>query len=289
MAVTVPTVEDLDAVYTHLAELEAKLGGYALAGHTHAPAPPPDEPPPVDPPVEEPVEPPPVEEPPVDPLRGWELVYEQTRWPSLDGFAIWNGRDRPLPQGPRYREHTSIVDDPAGRFCRVETKQAPDGTWASGGFGLLTHARTYGRYELVTRLSASFGTRGVCLLWPDDKGVWPAAELDFVEISAQYPDRQLNTVSNHGLIDGKHDINRGTHAADYTTWRAAVVEWLPDSITVHVDGEQAYRTTDPSRVWNGPMWVGAQTALGNLYENQQRTPTALDVKSIRIWKPSAAT
>ncbi len=119
------------------------------------------------------------------------------------------------------------------------------GATGSGG-GLL-----HGRYVIRFQATSVPGYKTAWLLWPDSE-VWPRdGEIDF-------PEGDLNSTigafmhRQNGTSGGDQD-GYSTQST-YTSWHTAVIEWLPDRLTLILDGQTIGNSTD--RIPNTPMhWV----------------------------------
>ncbi|WP_158550861.1 family 16 glycosylhydrolase [Geodermatophilus sp. TF02-6] len=127
--------------------------------------------------------------------------------------------------------------------------------------GLAWHAQpatTYGRWEFRARVEPGTGYAPAILLWPDSDN-WPVdGEIDVMEIIAG--DRQTNHTTVHYGADDQRD--EGIVTGDFTQWHTYAVDWQPDSITVYLDGDQIYSTTNPAAIPHGPMHLAIQLDVG---------------------------
>ncbi|MCZ2803714.1 glycoside hydrolase family 16 protein [Modestobacter sp. VKM Ac-2983] len=119
-------------------------------------------------------------------------------------------------------------------------------------------ATTYGRWEFRARVEEGTGYAPAILLWPDSDR-WPVdGEIDVMEIVEG--DRQTNhTTVHHGADDQRIE---GIVTGDFTQWHTYAVDWQPTAITVYLDGEEIYRTTDPAAIPHGPMHLAIQLDVG---------------------------
>jgi beta-glucanase (GH16 family) len=133
--------------------------------------------------------------------------------------------------------------------------------WQQFSGGLAWHAEpatTYGRWEFRARVEEGTGYAPAILLWPDSDN-WPIdGEIDVMEIVAG--DRGINhTTVHYGAEDQRID---STVTGDFTEWHNYAVDWQPDAITVYIDGERVFRTTEPAAIPHGPMHLAIQLDVG---------------------------
>lgn len=102
----------------------------------------------------------------------------------------------------------------------------------------------YGKWEVRLRADRGEGYSPVVLLWPDTEK-WPDdGEVDVIE--APPTDRQSGASFLHnGQNDDK--IQRKEYF-DWTQWHVVSVEWLPDRVTVAVDGVDQWHVFDPKYI-----------------------------------------
>ena len=150
--------------------------------------------------------------------------------------------------------------------------RSPDAVWVndgmlgisasgdvSGGVAWLSSpATTYGRWEFRARVEQGTGYAPAILLWPDsDK--WPVdGEIDVMEIVDGA--RGVNHTTVHYGDDDQRIDSMVT--GDFTQWHTYAVDWQPDSITVYLDGEPIFSTTDPAAIPHGPMHLAIQLDVG---------------------------
>jgi len=129
----------------------------------------------------------------------------------------------------------------------------------SGGLAwYASPATTYGRWEFRARIEPGTGYAPAILLWPDSD-VWPQdGEIDVLEVPAG--DRQVNHTTVHfGPDDQREEV---VTAGDFTQWHTYSLDWQPSSITVYLDGDQVFQTTDPDAIPDGPMHLAVQLDVG---------------------------
>jgi beta-glucanase (GH16 family) len=119
-------------------------------------------------------------------------------------------------------------------------------------------ATMYGRWEFRARADYGPGYSAVVLLWPDSEN-WPGdGEIDVMEIPAG--DRQSNVITLHYGEDDQRVTE--TVEGDFTRWHTYAVEWMPDHVTVFIDGHQALTTRNPAVIPRAPMHPAIQLDVG---------------------------
>lgn len=117
----------------------------------------------------------------------------------------------------------------------------------------------FGKWEARIRSDRGEGYSPVVLLWPDTEK-WPDdGEIDVIEVPE--PARQLGASWLH---NGPND-DKIQHAQyfDWTQWHEVSVEWLPDRITIAVDGVDQWHVIDPKYIpTNSSMHMTLQNDQG---------------------------
>jgi hypothetical protein len=260
-------------------EIDLAVGG-ATDPVTVPEAPAEEEPPVVEQPVvEEPVveapeEPAPVEPPPVElgggesspppasegGTEGYDLVlsddfsngYDYGTWGApFNGGTYWNGG------------FTWNADDVGVRDGEMQvsmTKQA-DGSWTAGGFNSFKAGNTitYGKIEFDAKVPNEQGTMTAILTWPASD-VWPAdGEIDILETPADE-----NMFSTHYAgPNGEHwydSVRSSTY--DASQWNHYEMTWLPDRLTIEVNGQVMAEWTDPAQIPDVAHGFGAMGFVG---------------------------
>ncbi len=175
---------------------------------------------------------------------GWG---QPTRASEFDGTAVppdWHpygpepGHDK---QGIRTPEAVSVADG----MMSINAKQ--DGTtgavsWHPG--------QQYGRWESCVRSEkGQGGLNALLLLWPVAENFPVGGEIDWMEIGDD--SRQETGFFLH--YGENNDQESATVRNDATKWSAYALEWTPDKITVFVNGEEWYSTTEKDHLPPGPM------------------------------------
>ncbi|MDN5749431.1 MAG: glycoside hydrolase family 16 protein, partial [Pseudonocardia sp.] len=156
----------------------------------------------------------------------------------------------------------------AGPGHAGEGRRSPDAVSISDGVLVLTgdsagttagmswgEGQMYGRWEGRVRAPASDPSyNALMLLWPDAEDFPVGGEIDFMEMldpTRQETDFFLHFGEDNEQVNGRVEV-------DGTRWHNWAVEWTPDAITAYVDGEEWFRTTDPSTFPPGPMHLCIQ-------------------------------
>jgi beta-glucanase (GH16 family) len=184
------------------------------------------------------------------PLGGWPLIAaDEFDGAGLD-LARWQAYSGPAGGGASLRlpERLAVADG-----LLTVTGKGPE----SGGLAWQTD-QTYGRWEVRARTEPGAGYRPALLLWPQAED-WPrGGELDFLDTPK--PDRSETNFVVHYGVDNDRDITAVT--GDFTGWHNYAIEWLPDHVAGFIDGQQVFRTDDPSEVPTRPMHLAIQQDVG---------------------------
>jgi hypothetical protein len=167
-------------------------------------------------------------------LNDYTTVWDHnfTTQPNLDGFGtVWG--DVQVQNG-----------------AAVITSSAANG-WQKSGF-MITPAGAsagtgYGLYSITMALSdhgAVEGPGGYACLWPASNN-WPGPELDLVEKGdASSGSNGYSTIHWAGADGSNQYTARDLGNIDVTQKHTYAMDWEPGRITLYVDGQQIYTTTD---------------------------------------------
>jgi beta-glucanase (GH16 family) len=173
---------------------------------------------------------------------------EKYGWTKLSGGDEFDGAE---PDSSRWE----LYDSPghAGNGVRspgqisvvngvLRIAGTADGT--TGGMAL-KQGQTYGRWETRARFPTGCACyHPVLLLWATDGGSGvanPSGEIDYAEVFD--PERQeLNFFLHYQDLP---QLNANT-TIDMTRWHNFAIEWTPEHLAWYVDGEEFFRTGDPS-------------------------------------------
>jgi len=177
--------------------------------------------------------------------------YRTSNWGSpFDGGTYWNGA---------FEWNAGDVNVRDGALQVTMTEQR-NGTWTAGGFNSFMAGRTitYGTVEFDARVEEAQGTMAAVLMWPASDR-WPQdGEIDILETPGQ---DVMHTLHWDG--GGGNDAYSAVRnqAFDETQWHRYRMTWLPDELTIEVDGVERARWTDniPSK----PMGFGAMGFVGS--------------------------
>lgn len=216
----------------------------------------------------------------------WGQPVAQDDFDSLDRRR-WGVYDSPkAKQHPRTEEAVSVENGVLRLAGGVYD------TWAgrrdvSGG---VAHefGQMYGKWEVRFRAEKGEGYSPVVLLWPDT-GKWPDdGEIDLIEIPAT--NRQVGSSWLHnGPKD--HKIQR-THRYDFSEWHVISVEWLPNRVSIAIDGVDQWHVIDPTYIpTTSPMHLTLQHDQGTPYTQRRRASTpefvSMYIDWIKVYAPPA--
>lgn len=124
----------------------------------------------------------------------------------------------------------------------------------SGGMGW-NSGQMFGRWEVCAKSPVSApGYHSLLLLWPDAED-WPVGgEIDFME-TVDPARQQVGAWLHYGRDDARVG---GTVGVDATQWHAWAVQWMPNSITMYLDGKPWRTMTDPATFPPGPLHLCMQ-------------------------------
>jgi len=176
--------------------------------------------------------------------------YDNWGWP-FGGGVYWNNA---------FSWNSDDVAVRDGEMQVSMTKQA-DGWWTAGGFNSFKADNTilYGKIEFDAKVPEAQGTMAAILTWPGTD-VWPRdGEIDILET----PHNENMFSSHYEGPDGEHWYNSiRSSTFDASEWNHYEMTWLPDSLTIAVNGEVVAQFTDPSEIPTVPHGFGAMGFVG---------------------------
>jgi hypothetical protein len=209
---------------------------------------------------------------------------------TFDGAALdtshWYVYDSPDARAYPRSASRSVV---SGGQLRLTGGVDAAGRDVSGGVASVLN-QLYGRWEATFRVDRGNGYSAVVLLWPRSEN-WPTdGEIDAVEVWDG--SRQAGGVNIHN--GSANNVVGGGISADFTQWHTIAVEWLPQRITVLLDGTPRFTLNRPSAGFDpipstSPMHLALQLDKGcvaTLPCRDASTPqwVTMYVDQVRIWK-----
>jgi beta-glucanase (GH16 family) len=166
------------------------------------------------------------------------------QWNAYDSVGAFNN-------GRRTPSAVTVADG----LLTITGSSANGGT--SGGIGMKT-GQLYGRWEFRARTDKGVGFGSAILLWPDSEK-WPDdGELDMMEV----PGAERNLA--HTIIHWGADNQTfgGATPGDFSQWHTFAFEWLPDRLTMYVDGIKTWESIDKAMIPTKPMHATIQLDQG---------------------------
>ncbi len=182
--------------------------------------------------------------------------YQTSNWgnPYGDG-GYWNGA------------FSWNSGDVAVRNAEMQvsmTRQA-NGSWTAGGFNSIIADKTitYGMVEFDARVEEAQGTMAAILMWPDSND-WPRqGEIDILETPK---DRSMYT-THWESSNGSHQYSSIFSDIDASQTHHYKMTWLPDLLSIHVDGRLVASWTSPAAIPDAAMGFGAMGFVGTSNED----------------------
>jgi len=164
--------------------------------------------------------------------------------PSANGAYIWDPNDVQVRDGE----------------MQITMTHHPDGHWSTSGFNSFKAgiSITYGTVEFDAKVEHGQGTAGGILMWPADDTFPP--EIDILET----PMNQALFNVHWGDSNGSHHDPISSTAFDPSQWHHYKMTWLPDSLTIAVDGVVYAQWT--SHIPDVPMSFGALGFVGSPWD-----------------------
>jgi hypothetical protein len=140
---------------------------------------------------------------------------------------------------------------------QVTVTRHSDGSWTTGGFNSFKAGKTitYGKIEFDGKVEESQGTMGVFLTWPKSD-TWPVdGEIDILETPGQ---DVMHTTHWEDAASGEHWYDSVRNQSyDETQWNHYELLWLPDVMTLKVNGNVVAEWTDPAAIPDVAHGIGA--------------------------------
>lgn len=176
----------------------------------------------------------------------------------------------PLPWPPGPASNGAYIWDPNdvnvrnGEMQVTMTRHA-DGHWSTTGFSSFKAGIgiTYGHVEFDAKIEKGQGTVAGILMWPSDDTFPP--EIDIIETPNN---TSLFTLHWGNGDEGQHVIQN--KSLDPSEWHHYTMEWLPNGITITVDGQVQARWTE--NIPNVKMSFGALGFVGSSYDSWMGGP-----------------
>jgi Ca2+-binding RTX toxin-like protein len=218
-------------------------------------------------------------------MTGWSTVFfdgfngnqlDWTKWPITYGGSMywnnafwWDGAQNTVGNG----ELTIGMDKQSNGIWTVGGLSTMPYEGAPAGHG---HSFTYGRVEIRSKTSVEVEGAGPCfLLWPSDNS-WPP-EVDILET----PKGGQGMFTNHWRGPNGEDWYASEHFnIDHSQWHTYTLDWLPDRLTLYVDGVKIAEITE--NIPNIPMSVGLQGHVGQEWDGWYGNPNDTGVTSVDI-------
>jgi len=165
---------------------------------------------------------------------------------AANGWSIYdsaghNGWGRRTPSAVSFVDNVMVITgDAAGNTAGM--------SWDVG--------QMYGAWEIRMRVpEGAADYHAVALLWRDAEN-WPVGgEIDFVEIMGDSTRQHVG----HFLHYSSQNLTKsGSTKVDATQWHNYAVSWTPQAITIYVDGNPVFQSTDTRQFPPGPMHLALQ-------------------------------
>ncbi|MDN3564822.1 family 16 glycosylhydrolase, partial [Paeniroseomonas aquatica] len=172
--------------------------------------------------------------------------YQTSNWGyAYNGGTYWNGA---------FDWSSSDVNVRNNEMQVTDTRHA-DGSWTAGGFNSMKAGQsiTYGTVEFDARVEQAQGTQAAILMWPVSDS-WPRdGEIDILEV----PKNQAMHSSHWEGTDGSHQYSSIFSTIDPSKTHHYAMTWLPNEVTIKVDGQVVARWTDAAAIPDTAMGFGA--------------------------------
>ena len=223
-------------------------------------------------------------------MTGWQTVFfdgfngdaiDRGKWAITygGGSLYWNGAFR-------WENDMLSVGDGA---LTIGLEREADGIWSVGGLSTASyagmpagtgHGFLYGRVEIRAKTSAEVEGAGPCfLLWPTSNDRWPP-EIDILET----PRNGQGMFTVHWPGPDGSENGRGYDSEffdlDHSQWHIYTLDWLPDRMTLYVDGVQVAEIRD--NIPEIPMSVGLQGHVGRADDGWYGSPNGSGVNRVDI-------
>jgi hypothetical protein len=172
-------------------------------------------------------------------FSNWGSVYHGGSYGN--GAFWWNANDVKVTSGE----------------MQVSATRQSNGSWSAGGFNSKAAGVTikYGTVEFDARVEKAQGTQAAILMWPKSD-VWPRdGEIDILETPKG---SGMHTLHWAGA-NNKDIYSAKLSGIDTSLTHHYKMTWLPNLLTVAVDGKVVASWNNPDLIPDGPMGFGAMS------------------------------
>jgi beta-glucanase (GH16 family) len=168
-------------------------------------------------------------------------------------WTLYNGQPTCCPDSGWAKSH--VVAENGALRIRTYRDPARGNKWISGGVSMARMVnQTYGRWVVRFRMPRGTGVGMDVALRPKGNGT----VVDWIEESSKYSTkRDTETATLHY---GNTRVHAKVHA-NFTKWHTMVLRWIPNRITVRLDGKTWAHYT--SHIPSVPMHLVMQTNVGS--------------------------
>jgi beta-glucanase (GH16 family) len=201
-----------------------------------------------------------------------------------------------------YNQEDVLVDPGAG-ILRLRTQKRDMVGWNGQTFhytsGIVTTGGIAG--QQAPSFSYTYGYAEARVKVPKGQGLWPAfwllpttyawpPEIDIMEMIGSEPNVENMTYHWTDAAGTAHFEDPATWTGpDFSTdYHVFGVDWTKDAIVWYVDGIERYRYSEAANIYNQPMYLLLNLAVGGDWPGAPDAATAfpsyLDVDYVRVWQ-----
>jgi beta-glucanase (GH16 family) len=155
-----------------------------------------------------------------------------------------------------------------------------------GGGSAFDYSSIYGRYVIRARDDAGTGYGPAILLWPDSES-WPeGGEIDIAEMPEGARD-----ISHFTVHYGSSNCQVAQETSgDFTEWHRWTLDWMPDHISLWIDGKLQSTVTKAAAIPHDSMHLAIQNDVGAdghwIPSRNSSTPSTvtLHVDSVQVYQ-----
>jgi hypothetical protein len=176
-------------------------------------------------------------------FSNWGTVYYNGLYSN--GAFWWNANDVKVTGGE----------------MQVSVSRHANGSWSAGGFNSKAANKTikYGTVEFDARVETAQGTQAAILMWPKSD-VWPRdGEIDILETPKG---KAMHTVHWAGA-NGQDVYSAKLSGVDTGQTHHYKMTWLPNLLTIAIDGKVVASWTNPGVIPDTAMGFGAMGYVAN--------------------------
>jgi beta-glucanase (GH16 family) len=246
---------------------------------------------------------------PVGQTGDWTMIFSDEFDGTSLNTSIWNNNcypdgwdDDPDPnicscahsnEAELYRAANAYLDGSGHLVLRAEkdTSVNPEQIYSGMVQSYSSFHFTYGFVEARFKIPSGQGLWPAFWMLPWNQGLWPEHEIDIMENLGQQPNH-MYMIYHSPEVTSSNEYSGPDYSAD---WHFIAVDWEPRVITWYIDGVQRARYRNPTTIYNSPMFLILNLAVGDTgswpgrYDHNTPFPSDYIIDYVRVWQQISLT